>query len=263
MSACPICGEAALAVVAAYTAPPPGETPFALDPYRRAYRRCERCGHVVAETDMDLRALYEGDYVDATYGDSMRATFERIMSLPPESSDNAGRVDRIEASLGPADGRSLLDVGSGLAVFPARMRDHGWRVTALDPDPRAAAFAREHVGVEAIEGDFFASLDVPPHDLVTFNKVLEHVPDPIAMLARAIPLVARGGAIYLEVPDADGAASDPAGYDREEFFIEHLHVFSLESTRLLGERAGLSVDRVESLREPSGKYTIWALLKQR
>src|SRR3954447_6857070 len=257
-----MCGGAVLPVVASYDAPPAGETAFGLDPYRRAYCRCERCGHVVADTDMDLRALYEGDYVDATYGgDRVRATFEKIMALPPERSDNAGRVERIERYLGAAGGRTVLDVGSGLAVFPARMKDHGWRVTALDPDPRAAAFAREHVGVNAIEGDFFAIDDVPPHDLVTFNKVLEHVPDPVAMLSRARPLVAAGGAVYVEVPDADGAAADPDGYDREEFFIEHLHVFSLESTRLMSERAALKVDRAERLREPSGKYTIWALLR--
>jgi SAM-dependent methyltransferase len=157
----------------------------------------------------------------------------------------------------------VLDVGSGLAVFPARMKAHGWHVTALDPDPRAAAFARETVGVDAVEGDFFAAPGVAPHDLVTFNKVLEHVPDPVAMLARARPLVADGGAVYLEVPDADGAAGDPDGYaGREEFFIEHLHVFSLESTRLMGERAGFTVERAAALREPSGKYTIWAVLRR-
>jgi SAM-dependent methyltransferase len=258
-----MCGGTALAVLATYDAPPPGETPFGLDPYRRCYLRCEACGHVVAQTGMDLRALYEGDYVDATYGDRMRATFEKIMALPPERSDNAGRVERIEASFGPADGRSVLDVGSGLAVFPARMTAHGWRVTALDPDPRAAAFARETVGVDAVEGDFFGADDVAPHDLVTFNKVLEHVPDPIAMLARARPLVAEGGAVYLEVPDAGGAAGDPEGCNREEFFIEHLHVFSLDSTKLLAEHAGFDVERAETLREPSGKYTVWALLRPR
>ena len=259
---CPLCGGTDLPVVATYDAAPEGETAFGLEPYHRVYRRCERCGHVVAQTDMDLRALYEGDYVDATYdGGRLRATYDRIMSLPPGQSDNVGRVARIESCLGPGDGRTVLDVGSGLAVFGARMKEHGWRVTALDPDPRAAEFAREVVGVDSVAADFFAADDLGQYDLVTFNKVLEHVPDPAAMLARAAPLVGDGGAVYLEVPDADGAAADPDGYaGREEFFIEHLHVFSVASTRLLGERAGFAVERVEALREPSGKYTIWALL---
>jgi SAM-dependent methyltransferase len=257
-----MCGGRDLSVVATYHAPPAGETDFGLTPYARSYRRCSACGHVVGETEMDLAGLYEGDYVNATYsGERMRRTFERIMSLPADQSDNAGRVVRIEDVLGPAEGRSVLDVGSGLAVFPARMKAHGWRVTALDPDPRAARWARDEVGVDAVEGDFFAVEYVPPHDLVTFNKVLEHVPDPAAMLERAAACVVPGGSVYIEVPDADGAAADPAGYNREEFFIEHLHAFTVESTRRLAENAGFDVDRAEAIVEPSGKYTVWAMLR--
>ena len=260
---CPICGATGAPVVATYDAPPEGETRFDLEPYARAYRRCPACGHVFGETSMDLSALYEGDYVDATYGgEKMRRTFERIMALPPAQSDNAGRVARIEESLGPAAGRSVLDVGSGLAVFPARMKEHGWQVTALDPDPRAAGWARDTVGVAAVEGDFRSVTDLAPHDLVTFNKVLEHVEDPVEMLALSKRLVAPGGAVYVEVPDADGAAADPAGYaGREEFFIEHLHVFTAESTRRTAERAGFTTERAEAIVEPSGKYTVWALLR--
>jgi 2-polyprenyl-3-methyl-5-hydroxy-6-metoxy-1,4-benzoquinol methylase len=259
---CPLCGSDDLPVVAEYDTRPSGETDFGLNPYRRAYRRCTRCGHVTADFEMELDALYTGDYVDATYGsDRLRASFDRIMALPPEESDNAGRVARIERRVGPAAARRVLDVGSGLAVFGARMKEHGWSVTALDPDPRAAAFARDVVGLDVIEGDFMTIDGVARYDLVTFNKVLEHVSDPVSMLARARPLIAEGGALYLEVPDADGAAGDPDGYMREEFFIEHLHVFSRESTSLLAEQAGFLVESMEAVLEPSGKYTIWALLR--
>ncbi len=48
----------------------------------------------------------------------------------------------------------LLDVGSGLAVFPYAMRLRGWNCTALDPDPRAVEHARNIAGVTGICANF-------------------------------------------------------------------------------------------------------------
>jgi SAM-dependent methyltransferase len=252
---CPICGGQRSEVAVEYTARPDGETDFGIEPYRRDYRRCETCGHFFAVMEVDVD--YGGDYMDATYADAMEATYARIMALPPERSDNVQRVARIAAALEPA---TVLDVGSGLGVFPARMKDAGWTVTALDPDPRAAAFTRDHIGVAAVAADFFAADDLGRFALVTFNKVLEHVADPIAMLARTHAFLQPGGSVYVELPDGEAAQDDPDGFGREEFFIEHLHVFSFSSMSVLADRAGFRARRVERLREPSGKYTLWALL---
>ena len=178
-----MCGGTELECIFRYDEPPPGETPFGLDEYEREYRRCAICGHFLGVTSIDLGALYSGEYVDATYSaDGIASTYERIMSLPPERSDNVQRVARIRERLG--DTGTALDVGSGLAVFPARMRQAGWTCTALDPDPRAVDHARTAAGVEAVCADFMAARDLGSFDLVTLNKVLEHVPEPAAMLAR-------------------------------------------------------------------------------
>ncbi len=252
-----------------YTVPPVGEKqfPFTGDgAYRREVHRCRLCGHFVAVHDIDMAGLYRGDYVDATYdGDEgLRRAFSRIMALDPAVSDNVGRVDRIQSfAVAHFPGRSaadgtlgLLDVGAGLAVFPARMKAEGWQCTALDPDPRAARHAREHVGVDAVCGDFMA-LDAAAlgrFDLVTFNKVLEHVAEPVAMLAKAGDLLADNGAVYVELPDGEAAAE--AGAGRQEFFIDHHHMFSPVSIALLAERAGFWPLVVERLREPSGKFTL-------
>ncbi len=94
---------------------------------------------------------------------------------------------------------------------------------------------------------------------MTFNKVLEHVADPVAMLARARAFHGRAdGVVYVEVPDGEAAAAEGPG--REEFFIEHLHVFSAASLALLAVRAGFSLVRLERVREPSTKYTLAAFV---
>src|SRR5262249_61602827 len=148
-----------------------------------------------------------------------RARLERILALPPERSDNAGRVARIiRFAESRFDGRKaggrLLDVGAGIGVFAATMKAAGWSVVAVEPDPRTAHHLRECVGVEA-HARPIAALDpaeVGRFDIVTFNKVLEHVEDPIALLTAAHPLLAPVGLVYREVPDADagyGEAPSP------------------------------------------------------
>jgi SAM-dependent methyltransferase len=255
-----------------YTAPPAGEVRFdfaAAGNYRREVWRCAVCHHFVSICYLDMSGLYQHDYVSATYGDreGLRRAFERINSLGPDKSDNLGRVQRLlEFALahlpGPAREKrspTVLDVGSGLCVFLHRMKEAGWECTALDNDPRLVAHAQEAVGVKALLGDFLELKDLGQFDLVTFNKVLEHVVDPVAMLARSAANLRPGGFVYVEVPDGEAAAQE--GPEREEFFIEHHHIFSPASLALLAGRAGFAVRQLERLREPSTKYTLRAFLR--
>ena len=115
-----------------------------------------------------------------------------------------------------------------------------------------------HTGVRAVCGDFMDGHDFGRFDLVTFNKVLEHVADPVAMLTAATTYLKPGGFVYLEVPDGEGAVR--AGWGREEFFIDHPHIFSAASVALMARQAGFSISETERLREPSGKYTLRAFL---
>jgi SAM-dependent methyltransferase len=262
---CP-CEGRFLQIVWTYDTPPEGETPFPFleGRYRREVSGCRACGHLVLDPGVDLDELYGGGYVDATYGDRMRATFERIIGLPAQNSDNAGRVRRVVDFCAPhlSPGRTprALDIGSGLCVFGWALAREGWDVLALDPDERAAEHAREVAGVAAVHADFMVADGLGRHDLVSLNKVLEHVPDPLAMLTRTREFLAEGGLVYIEVPDGEGARGDGPG--REEFFIEHLHAFSAASLAMLIERAGLAMLQIDRLREPSGKFTLVAFCRE-
>jgi hypothetical protein len=103
-----------------------------------------------------------------------------------------------------------------------------------------------------------ASQELGRFDVVTFNKVLEHVADPVSMLARSARHLREGGFVYIELPDGEAALTE--GPERQEFFIDHWHVFSAASLAILATRAGFRLQALERLHEPSGKYTLRAFL---
>ena len=254
-----------------YDAPPEGEIrfEFSSDRYYREVLRCALCNHYISIHNMDMDSLYNDDYVSSTYvGDEgIRRNFEHINALDPATSDNTGRVRRVidfaddYLTAPQKENRrpSVLDVGSGLCVFLHRMKAAGWECTALDTDQRYIRHAEEVVGVRTLSGDFLTLDDgVGPFDVISFNKVLEHVEDPVAMLAKSADYLHDRGFVYIELPDGECAAAGGPG--REEFFIEHHHIFSSASAAMLAARAGFSPLMIERLREPSSKYTLRVFL---
>lgn len=92
----------------------------------------------------------------------------------------AGTVDVLAAALGPAEGRSLLDVGAGEGGVAARFAGLGWNVTACEPEPTMRAVAhRMHPTLRIVDGGLpalpFADRSV---DVVVANFVLNHVSSP-------------------------------------------------------------------------------------
>ena len=268
---CLCCGSHYFTNVFIYDSPPEGEIMFGFslsESYLREVWRCNLCGHFISIHGMDASTLYNDDYVSSNYRDQdgILDSFKRIISLPPSKSDNIGRVQRI---LGFSSSHfvhtpknlalSVLDVGSGLGVFPCKMQSVGWDCTALDPDIRSVEHIRESVGVKTIHGDFMEIQNIGQFNVITFNKVLEHVENPINMLAKSLTHLCCDGFVYVEVPDGELAAIE--GEKREEFFIDHPHIFSLTSLSLLSTQAGFSAQTIERIREPSGKHTLRVFLK--
>jgi SAM-dependent methyltransferase len=242
---------------------PDGETNFGInrEEYLRFYDQCLTCKHWFGRHNIDISNLYSGDYVAATYGANLKAIFVKIVNLDSSKSDNANRAlrghnfynkwQKLESAL------TILDVGSGTGVFPYAMKNLGWICTAIDPDPIACEHIERRLKIQTICGDFF-NLDlekIGKFSLISFNKVLEHIENPIEMLVTGKELLSQKGIIYIEVPDGDSAfRANPA---HEEFFIEHHHAFSISSLSLMIERSGLNCLEISRIVEPSGKYTIY------
>ena len=112
---------------------------------------------------------------------------------------NPARLDYIDARAGLAGSR-VADVGCGGGLLAEGMARRGARVLGIDLAPEALAVARLHalesglaveyreVAVEAL------AISAPGQfDLVTCLEMLEHVPDPAAVVASIARLVRPGG----------------------------------------------------------------------
>jgi len=265
---CEFCQSEVFSKTFSYDSPPEIETkfPIAIDKYSRAFITCETCSHMYSVHDIDLSGLYERDYNEYTYKDinGLYSTFNKIINLNSSSSDNIGRCDNLEHFISHYVSNNdrnikILDVGSGLGVFPWEMNKRGYDITALDPDKDSFTHISENLKLKCIHIDFLDYNSDLKYDVITFNKVLEHLTDPIHMLVKSKEHLQKSGMIYIEVPDGESAKE--LGKDREEFLIEHYHAFSLTSLSLLATIAGFQVLSIQRLKEPSTKFTLRAFLR--
>jgi SAM-dependent methyltransferase len=104
--------------------------------------------------------------------------------------------------LGVAPGRAL-DIGCGIGGALVHLRERGWDVAGVEPDPELSAVARDRFGLDARTG-FFDDTTFPASDsfdLAYSCHVWEHLADPVALAAAARRVLApRNGHLFIVVP---------------------------------------------------------------
>lgn len=159
---------------------------------------------------------------------------------------------------GSAAGSTLLDVGSGEGRFLARMRGLGWKVQGVESDGRAVEVARRNHGLEVVEADIAeANLPEGAFDVVTLRHVLEHVPDPVALLTGVHRTLRPGGLLVLLTPNVDSLGHRLLGEGwRGLEPPRHLYLFSKRTLATSVQRAGFSIQTLRAISQ--GAPAIWA-----
>lgn len=265
---CYLCDSANLTLIADIKQKPEGETDFGIPPedYRRLIYQCQDCSVYCNVHNYITEGFYAGRYNEATYNRQIHDKYREIRNLPRERSDNKHRVERVANFIDrlglPREQVRILDVGSGLGVFPAELKDLGFSCYCIDPDAAAIEHALQNVKVD---GAHVGTLDdfesEQKFDLITFNKVLEHVKEPLRYLKKAKDFLTDRGIIYVELPDSDGARQHGDAAERQEFSIEHCTIFNKASLIFLAQEAGFDCLEVTSIHEPSDKFTVYGFLK--
>ena len=149
-----------------------------------------------AASNADQAELAKFDALAARFWDS-HGDFRPLHLLNPV------RLEFIatRATLG---GQPVLDVGCGGGLLSESLARAGAEVTGIDLAPGMIEVARLHAAESALAIDYrVASAEELARDspgrfaVVTCMEMLEHVPDPAAMVATLARLLSPGGALFV------------------------------------------------------------------
>lgn len=195
--------------------------------------RCERCRYQSSNLAAGPGTGIEG------LEELRKANFETLL-------------DNLEP-LGGVRGRRLLEVGSAWGWFLQAAKRRGAVVHGIEPETTNADKSRD-LGLPVECGLFPQDLrDRGPYDLVVFNDVLEHIPDPAAVMAAVEQLLSPGGLAVVNLPSSRGALYRIAGvldalgmtgpFDRmwqKGFPSPHISYFAPDNlARMVESRTGL------------------------
>lgn len=201
--------------------------------------RCAGCGAEQVEPrpdDAALAAFYQGaDYTAHEPVDDVAARQRAAYQL--------AFLERFGAAV---RGARILDVGSGGGQLLVAARQAGAVVCAVDPAAHAHK-ASERLQLEHVAR--IEELGERRFDGIVMSHVLEHVPDPVAVLAALRARLAPGGYLVIEVPNRASlrAQASPrwmttlGADERHRAFPAHLWYFTPRTLLQAAARAGFEL----------------------
>lgn len=115
---------------------------------------------------------------------------------------NPARIAYLNARAG-LNGKTVVDVGCGGGILAEAMAGMNARVTGIDISEETLKCARDHgmqaglsIRYETCSPEDFAATMEHQYDVVTCMELLEHVPDPLSVVAACARLARPGGQVF-------------------------------------------------------------------
>jgi 2-polyprenyl-6-hydroxyphenyl methylase/3-demethylubiquinone-9 3-methyltransferase len=117
------------------------------------------------------------------------------------------------AARAPLSGRRVLDVGCGGGLLSEAMASAGAQVTGIDAAAASLDVARQHAQQSGLNIDYrhaqaeeLAVTHAGSFDTLTCMELLEHVPDPSALIAACAVLLRPGGDVFFSTVNRTATA---------------------------------------------------------
>ncbi len=204
--------------------------------------RCRRCGLMYVSPRLKPELIFEGysegsDEIFVSQASHRERTFRRTLPFLTRFVPEAAR-----ARLGTTEPPRILDVGTAGGSFLAVAKAAGWEVRGVEPNRWLCDWAREHYGIQVDNGDLFAArYPDDSFDAATLWDVLEHVPDPRALLDEVKRVLRPGGVLLVNYPDKGSVIARAMGRRWVFNLTVHLYYFTRRTLRRMLDETGFEV----------------------
>ncbi len=223
VSVCPACGSGSQQP--AFLAKDP------LGPDSFQLVRCNGCGLVFVQPILTPEHI-EAYYAKGYYGRRHPALKDFFMNL---------RVRHVGA---PTGSRRLLDIGCGAGDFLLACRQRGWIGVGIEQAGAPVMQQQGELGITVVPPERMHELVEGSFEVVTIWHVLEHLPEPRAVLEGVRRLLAPNGRLVVEVPNFGSWQARLGGADWFHIDVpRHLLHFDRRALEGLLTRAGFDVER--------------------
>ncbi|MEI6682364.1 MAG: class I SAM-dependent methyltransferase [Bacteroidota bacterium] len=202
--------------------------------YDQTLLKCAGCGFVTANLEIgqqELAAIYSEKYFK---GDA----YDDYVRDKDELQHNFRARLKSAAKFIPAEKlKRIFEIGCAYGFFGEVVtRELQAEYTGIDIAAEATAYARKTFGLDAVCGDYLASYHHSrPFDTVFMWDVIEHLQDPVKVVAKVSSAISPGG--FIVITTGDIGALLPRMQGRKWRMIVppiHLHYFNKKSiTKLL------------------------------
>lgn len=210
-------------------------------------RRCTECGQLLSSASEARYTETMAQFNAADFNAPQGGELQRRQTVARQ------RLSRIASLLGktPGDMR-VLDIGCSRGQFVAAAIAAGYCAEGVEPAPRIAEAARAagvpvHTGL--LEEQQFPDA---AFDALTLFEVIEHLREPMPLLAECHRVLKPGGILLVSTANAESwtASAMGARWDYLDMARDggHISFYNPRSIAKLARRAGFEVARIDTAR---------------
>lgn len=228
---------------------------FSKSKFIKKFYQCKNCHHIfnIHSFLKNINKVYTDQYNKIAHN-NLEGKFHEIISLKKNKSSNLNRLDFLFQYIKKKN--KIIDIGSGIGVFPFSLKQKGFKVDCVEYDKNANSFLNK-IGLNSLRKSIISYKIPKKYDFITFNKILEHLN--IKQIKIILSNIHSGNKVYIEVPSIKAKKK---GFRRQEFFLEHQNIFSKKSLEILVKKLNYKVIKISDIKEINNKFTLRAVIEK-